>query len=63
MAKCNTKAHDMATTANNWRTPGATNPGRYIGDHDDYDRHFRKTSHEQKFGPSYSFVKSELILG
>ena len=23
------KANDMATTTNNWRTPGATNPGRY----------------------------------
>ena len=29
MAKCNTQAKDMATTANNWQTPGATNPGRY----------------------------------
>ena len=29
MEKCNTQAKDMATTANNWRTPGATNPGRY----------------------------------
>ena len=29
MAKCNTQANDMATTANNWRTPGALNPGRY----------------------------------
>ena len=30
MAKCNTQANDMATTANNWRTPGATKPGRYM---------------------------------
>ena len=29
MAKCNTQANDMATMANNWQTPGATNPGRY----------------------------------
>ena len=29
MAKCNTQANDMATTANNWQTPGASNPGRY----------------------------------
>ena len=29
MAKGNTQAHDMATTANNWQTPGASNPGRY----------------------------------
>ena len=29
MAKCNTQANDKATTTNNWRTPGATNPGRY----------------------------------
>ena len=29
MAKCNTQANDMATTANNWQTPGATDPGRY----------------------------------
>ena len=30
MIKCNTQANDMATAANNWRTPGASNPGRYI---------------------------------
>ena len=29
MIKCNTQANGMATTANNWRTPGASNPGRY----------------------------------
>ena len=29
MAKCNTQANDMATTANNWQTPGVSNPGRY----------------------------------
>ena len=29
MAKCNTQANDMATMANNWQTPGASNPGRY----------------------------------
>ena len=29
MAKCNTQSNDMATTANNWQTPGASNPGRY----------------------------------
>ena len=27
MAKYNTQANDMATTANNWQTPGATNLG------------------------------------
>ena len=30
MIKCNTQANDMATTANNWQTPGASNPGRYM---------------------------------
>ena len=29
MAKCNTQANDMATTANNWKTPDASDPGRY----------------------------------
>ena len=29
MAKCNTQANDMATTANNWKTPSASDPGRY----------------------------------
>ena len=29
MAKCNTQANDKATTANNWKTPGATVSGRY----------------------------------
>ena len=29
MAKCNTQANDMATTVNNWHTPGASNPGCY----------------------------------
>ena len=29
MAKCNTQANDMATTANNWPTPGASDLGRY----------------------------------
>ena len=29
MAICNTQANDMATTANNWQTPGASNPERY----------------------------------
>ena len=24
MARCNTQAKDMATTANNWKTPGAS---------------------------------------
>ena len=28
--KCNTQTNYMAKTANNWRTPGASNPGRYI---------------------------------
>jgi len=29
MIKYNTQANDMATMANNWRGPGASNPGRY----------------------------------
>ena len=29
MTICNMQANDMATMANNWKTPGATNPGRY----------------------------------
>ena len=29
MIKCNTQANDMATTTNNWKTPGASDPGRY----------------------------------
>ena len=29
MEKCNTQENDMATTANNWKKPGASNPGRY----------------------------------
>ena len=29
MIKCNMQANDMATTANNWQTPGASDPGRY----------------------------------
>ena len=29
MAKCNTQANDMATKANNRKTPGASNPGGY----------------------------------
>ena len=29
MIKCNTQANDMATTVNNWQTPGASNPGGY----------------------------------
>ena len=29
MAKCNTQADDMATTVNNWKTPGASDSGRY----------------------------------
>ena len=29
MIKCNMQAKEMATTANNWWTPGASNPGRY----------------------------------
>ena len=29
MIKCNTQANDMEMTANNWQTPGASNPGRY----------------------------------
>ena len=31
MIKCNTQANDMEKTANNWRTSGAMNPGRYRG--------------------------------
>ena len=30
MAKCNTQANDKATTANNWKTPGASVSGHYI---------------------------------
>ena len=29
MMKCNTQTNDMATTANNWKTLGATVLGRY----------------------------------
>ena len=29
MIKWNTQTNDMATMANNWQTPGASNPGRY----------------------------------
>ena len=29
MARCNTQANDRATTANNWKTPGASVSGRY----------------------------------
>ena len=29
MIKCNTQANDMEITANNWKTPGSSNPGRY----------------------------------
>ena len=29
MARCNTQANDMAKTANNWKTPGATVSGRH----------------------------------
>ena len=29
MIKCNMQANDMATTANNGQTHGASNPGRY----------------------------------
>ena len=29
MAKSNTQANDMPTTANNWQTPGTSNPERY----------------------------------
>ena len=29
MEKCNTQANDMATTANNWKTPGTSDSGRY----------------------------------
>ena len=29
MAKSNTQADDKARTANNWETPGASDPGRY----------------------------------
>ena len=32
MAKCNMQANDMATTVNNWKTPGASDSGRYRGD-------------------------------
>ena len=31
MTKRYTQANDMATTANNWQTPGASDPGRYKG--------------------------------
>ena len=34
MEKCNTQANDMATTANNWQTPGASNLGRYSSPRD-----------------------------
>ena len=27
--RCNTQANDMATTANNWKAPGAPDSGRY----------------------------------
>ena len=30
MTICNTQANDMATTENNWQTPGTSNPGHYI---------------------------------
>ena len=29
MIRCNTQANDMATTANNWETPGASVSGRH----------------------------------
>ena len=29
MTRCNTQANDMATTTNNWRTPGTSVSGRY----------------------------------
>ena len=29
MEKCNTQENDMATTTTNWRTTGASDPGRY----------------------------------
>ena len=29
MMKCNTQAKDMATAANNWKTPGTSVTGRY----------------------------------
>ena len=29
MEKCNTQANEMETTTNSWKTPGASNPGRY----------------------------------
>ena len=29
MTRCNTQANDMATTANNWKTPGTSVSGRY----------------------------------
>ena len=29
MARCNTQAKDMATTANNWETPGASDSGHH----------------------------------
>ena len=32
MIKCNTQANDMAMIANNWQTPGASDPGRYTFD-------------------------------
>ena len=31
MIKCNTQANDKAMTANNWQTPGVSDPGRYSG--------------------------------
>ena len=44
MAKCNMQANDMATTANNWQTPGASNPGRY-------NRLLNKRSRPEILGP------------
>ena len=29
MAKCNTQANEMPTMTNNWKTPGASDSGRY----------------------------------
>ena len=29
MTRCNTQVNDMAMTANNWKTPGASVSGRY----------------------------------
>ena len=56
MIKCNMQANDMAMTANNWRTPGATNPGRYKRAP---SKSIETTPYELWFGkkPKLSFLK------